>query len=173
MKRTDWQRGVGLVCGVGLLCLIPGYLSTIRRDPPRDLLADSLTQDLNRLGGIKLQNQVQCIDMVAGCLGAMYRVGLVQHMGYMGDYMFFGPPGYIPSTYYRERFMQEAAQDPPRVIVVTTAWFRQGDSFTKIDQWPQFVHLLDSQYRLEVTRMCDPAQSRGYRIYLLKTEGQA
>ena len=169
MKLEGWRRSLGVLCAAGMLLLIPGYCVSINKAKPNDPLADALTQDLEQMGGAAtLQNQVQCIDMVSGCLGALYRLGLVQNMGYMGDYMFFGPPGSTPSTYYRDRFMEQATQSPPGVIVVTTAWFRQPDSFTKIDQWPQFVDFLNSHYTLDITRMCDPANERGYRIYKLK-----
>jgi hypothetical protein len=170
MKMQGWMRGLGLAGAVGLLCTLPGDCYAIYATNPADELADALEQDLQRLGGSKLQGQVQCMDMVAGCLGALYRLDLVQSTGFMGDYMFFGPPGSQPSPYYRDMFWQDVHQNPPRVIVLTTARLGALDSFDKILQWPQFVELLNSDYSLDVTRTSDPQKkdSRGYRIYLLK-----
>ncbi len=170
MKTRGSLRRLGLIGAAGLLFLVPLYCRVIYAARPNSPLTDSLMQDLNRLGGPRLQNQVECFDMVSGCLGALYRLGLVQNMGFMGDYMFFGPPGSEPSPYYRDMFMKRAEVSPPKVIVLTTAGLSQPDSFAKIDQWPQFVNFLNSRYVLDVTRMEAPDSSRGYRIYLLKPE---
>ena len=168
MKMRGWVRGLGLAGTAGLLALIPGYCHLIYTAKPNAVLTDALVQDLDRLGGSKLQNQVECFDMVDGCLGALYRLGLMQNMGFMGDYMFFGPPGSQPSAYYRDMFLSQAHRSPPGVIVLTTAWLSQPESFEKIAQWPQLVKFLDSNYSLKVTRTQDLDFSRGYRIYLLK-----
>jgi hypothetical protein len=174
MKRRGWVRIAGAACFAATLCLIPGYCISIHNWKPSVPLTDALQQDLLRLGGDRLQNQVQCMDMVAGCLGALYRLNLVQNTGFMGDYMFFGPPGSQPSPLYRQMFLDHFHENPPSVIVVTTA--RLGldipDSFDKINQWPEFVDLLNSDYTLDVTRMPDPDKSRGYRIYLLRPDAR-
>ncbi|MBW8748147.1 MAG: hypothetical protein JF584_11395 [Acidobacteria bacterium] len=111
--------------------------------------------------------------MVSGCLSALYRLGLVHHTGFLGDFMLFGPAGSQPSAYYRNMFLEEAQHNPPGVIVLTTSGLAQPESFEKIAQWPQFVEFLNSNYSLDVTRICDPSNSRGYRIYLLKSRNVA
>jgi hypothetical protein len=170
MKAQDWTRWVGMAGVAGLLLLVPGYCRSIVRSQPKALLADSLVDDLKQLGGVRLQNQVQCMDMVSGCVQALFRLGLVQNMGYMGDYMFFALPGSQPSPYYRDRFLEQARRSPPGVIVVTTAWMTGPDSFDKVNQWPEFVALLERDYTLVTTRICDPANSRGYKIYQLRPQ---
>ncbi|MGO4516116.1 hypothetical protein AB4Y89_10005 [Terriglobus sp. 2YAB30_2] len=169
MKMQGWMRSLGFTGAAGLLLLIPGYCISIYQAKPNVELTDALMQDLNRLGGPKLQNQVQCLDMVSGCLGALYRLGLVHHTGFLGDFMLFGPPGSQPSAYYRNMFLEGAQRNPPGVIVLTTSGLAQPESFEKIAQWPQFVEFLNSNYSLDVTRMFDPINPRGYRIYLLKS----
>jgi len=173
MKMQGWMRGLGLAGAAGLLLLIPGYCNTIYVAKPNSVLADTLVQDLERLGGPKLQNQVQCLDMVSGCLSALYRLGLVHHTGFLGDFMLFGPAGSQPSAYYRNMFLEDAQHNPPGVIVLTTSGLGQPESFEKITQWPQFVEFLNSNYSLDVTRISDPSSSRGYRIYLLKSRNVA
>jgi hypothetical protein len=110
------------------------------------------------------------MDMVTGCVGALYRLELVQNTGFIGDYMFFGPPGSSPSPYYRDIFLGDVQRNPPTVLVLTTARLAADDSYDKIVQWPQFVELLNSRYTLDVTRISDPNLRRGYRIYLLKND---
>lgn len=169
MKMQGWTRGLGLTGAAGALLLLPGYCATIYAVKPNVVLTDTLMQDLERLGGPKLQNQVDCLDMVSGCLSALYRLGLVHHTGFLSDFMLFGPPGSQPSVYYRNLFLEEAHRNPPGVIVLTTSGLAQPESFEKIAQWPQFVAFLNSNYSLDVTRISDPSNSRGYRIYLLKS----
>jgi hypothetical protein len=170
MKMRGWIRALGLVAAVGLLCIIPRYCRSIYSAKPRSALTDALEQDLQRLGGSKLQGKVQCMDMVTGCVGALYRLELVQNTGFIGDYMFFGPPGSSPSPYYRDIFLGDVQRNPPTVLVLTTARLAADDSYDKIVQWPQFVELLNSRYTLDVTRISDPNLRRGYRIYLLKND---
>jgi hypothetical protein len=167
MKHRGWQQVAGAAAVAVLLGMIPGYCLAIAWEKPQPVLMDNLEQDLTRLGGPNLQGQVQCMDMVSGCLGALFHLNLVQYSGFIGDYMFFGPPGSKPNEYYRDKFLNEVHSGAPEVIVVTTARLGTDYSFQKIDQWPAFSTLLDHSYTLEVTRMTAPQSPIGYRIYLL------
>jgi hypothetical protein len=170
LRMQGWVRGLGIAGTVGLLCTVPLCCELINRVDPKSELTDVLEQDLRRLGGAKLQNQVQCLDMVSGCLGALYRLNLVQSTGFVSDFMLFGPPDSNPSTFYRDLFWQNIHQNPPKVIVLTSARLSAPESFDKIDQWPEFASFLHWEYSQDVTLTGNPQNppSQGYRIYLLK-----
>ncbi len=168
MKMLGWMRILGFAAAVGFLCAIPGYCHSIYAANSRAELSDALDRDLKRLGGPALQGQVQCMDLVAGCLNSLYRLNLMQNTGFMGDYMFFGPPGSPPLPYYRDMLLSDFHRDPPRIIVITTEVLSSPGSFDKIAQWPQFVELLNSNYVLDVTRIMSTRDLRGYKIYRLK-----
>jgi hypothetical protein len=167
MKRRGWPRILAATIAVGFLCAVPGYCYAIYTWNPKADLTDTLELDLKRLGGTSLEGQVQCMDLVAGCLNALYRLDLVQYSGFMGDYMFFGPPGSTPLNYYRTEFLNDFERKPPRIVVVTTQVLSAPDSFNKIAQWPEFVKILDSRYTLDVTRVTNTVDVRGYKIYRL------
>jgi hypothetical protein len=174
LKLNGWMQRIGLVGLLGFILLIPGYCKSLHHPPgpPDPALPNMLVADLQRLGGPQLQNQVQCLDMVDGCMTALFRLGLVENTGFISDFMLLGPRGSTPSPYYRELFLHEMNQNHPRVIVVTTAWLSEPNSFHKLDQWPQFVDFLNANYSLDVTRTTqDGYAERGYRIYLLKKQG--
>ena len=84
---------------------------------------DQLQADLQRLGGSSLQNRVQCLDIVAGCYGALYRLGLMQSTGFIGDLVFFGPDDGKVVPYYRRIFWDDMHSNPPQVIVLSNQWF--------------------------------------------------
>jgi hypothetical protein len=130
-----------------------------------------LEQDLARLGGDKLQDRVQCLDLVGGCYSALYRLGLVQSTGFGGDLVFFGPDDGKVVPYYRKLFWDEIHQNPPIVILLSNEWYQESSySFNKLNTWPEFRDYLNSAYRLETTE--GPFDLYGnpmaYRIYVLK-----
>lgn len=167
-----WVRGIGaLGVAYGVLVIAPLYVGYIDIIKGNSEISDTLEKDLMKLGGAQLQNQVLCLDLVNGCLRALYRLDLVQNGGFMGDYMFFGPDGAAPSPYYRDLLWSNLHTNPPKVIVMTNQWLTKKNSFTKIDQWPELVNFLNTQYSLDGTRTFDPVlggKPDAYRIYLLK-----
>ena len=170
MKTSGLRHVIGLVfIGFGVCVVVPNYaFRTARIDPLNDQ-PDAIKADLIRLGGSSLQHQVQCLDMVDGCFGALYRLHLLPNTGFIGDYMFFGPIGSPPQPYYRNMLWNDLHKNPPKVIVLTNQWLCEPESFQKIDQWPELAAYLHAAYTLDITKTFG---KHGYKIFLLKNGGR-
>ena len=130
-----------------------------------DEYALSLQEDLTKLGGNKLQRQVQCLDMVDGCFSALYRLGIVQNTGFTGDTLFFAPQDAPAIEHDRQVFWQSLQTNPPKVIVLSDEWFNWPRGFDKINHWPEFASYLNTFYIPIQTRTF---RDSAYRIYLRK-----
>jgi hypothetical protein len=163
--------GAGALAAAVLL-ILPHNVNVLRHSRhDSNPLADQLQADLRELGGSSLQNRVQCLDVVTGCYSALYRLGLVQSTGWMGDLQFFGPDDHNVQPYYRKIFWDQIHQDRPKVIVLSSEWFgAKLYSFDKLDAWPEFRNYLNSAYTLDVTRTFGSFDGNvlAYRIYVLK-----
>jgi len=138
-----------------------------------------LRADLNRLGGEKLNNRVQCLDMADGCIPTLYNMRLVQSTGYLYDcYMLSSQPG-TERDRSREAFWQAIMKNPPAVFVVSSndcdsATQRPGYAYQKMSRWPQFDDYLKANYHLDAERIpphmvnsgSSPSKPLGYRIYV-------
>jgi hypothetical protein len=172
MKDRGWRRNVGVVgIAFGVLMMVPLNARKVHGRHDGNAAVPVLEQDLLRLGGNKLQGKVQCLDMVGGCLSALYRLDLVQSTGFTGDTQFFGLDDGKVVPYYRKMLWDDFHQDPPAVIVLSDEWYQGSTySFNKLNTWPEFRDYLNSAYRLEATR--GPFTLYGYpmffRIYVRK-----
>ncbi len=169
--RLRWLQ----ISGVALLLLVaaPFYVHRIhsypRTIPPPQNLALALGQDLTALGGGTLGNQVQCLDLVNGCLNALYRLRLVENTATTGDLLLFSPQPSPAVTFYREWFSHQQQQHPADVVVLGNEWYFQPlVSFNKIDTWPQYAAFLRSGYVPVVERTFGTLNAPAYRIYLRK-----
>jgi hypothetical protein len=138
-----------------------------------------LRADLNRLGGEKLNNRVQCLDMADGCIPTLYNMRLVQATGYLYDcYMFSNQPG-TERDRSREAFWQAITKNSPSVFVVSSndcdsATQRPGYAYQKMSRWPQFNDYLNANYHLDAERIpphmvnagSSPSKPLGYRVYV-------
>ena len=166
MQSRGWRHVAGVAAiAFGVLVVVPKYTHWLAWIAPMNEQRDALDSDLTRLGGSALQHQVQCLDMVDGCFGSLYRLHLLPSTGFIGDYMFFGPIGSPRLPYYRERLWNDLHRDPPKVIVLTPQWLCEPNSYAKVNQWPQLAAYLHSNYTLDVTRAFG---NRGYKIFLRK-----
>ena len=172
LKDRGWRRNVGVVgMAFGVLMMVPLNARKVHGRHDVNAAVPVLEQDLLRLGGNKLQGKVQCLDMVGGCLSALYRLDLVQSTGFTGDTQFFGPDDGRVVPYYRKMLWDDFHQDPPDVIVLSNEWYQESNySFDKLNTWPEFRDYLNSAYRLEATQ--GPFTLYGYpmffRIYVRK-----
>jgi hypothetical protein len=173
LKEQDWRRNIGVAGLVfGVLFMVPFNARKVRAIHETNPAAYVLEQDLVQLGGDKLQGKVQCLDLVGGCLSALYRLDLVQSTGFTGDLQFFGPDDGKVVPYYRTIFMDDLHENPPTVILLSNEWFQESSySFDKLNTWPEFRDYLNSAYLLQKTE--GPFVLYGYpmvyRIYVLKT----
>ena len=163
------------IAGVALLLLVatPFYVHRIyaypRTIPPPQNLALALERDLTQLGGGTLQNQVQCLDLVNGCLNALYRLRLVGNTGTTGDLLLFSPNPSPAVTYYRAWFSRRQQQHPADIVVLGNEWYFQPTvTFNKIDTWPQYATSLRNGYVPVVERTFGTFDAPAYRIYLRK-----
>lgn len=149
----------------------------IRFDWRDDAFDTMLQADLQQLGGQRLDGQVQCLDMAAGCLNVLYRMQLEQATGVLYDCYFFMPVDDPAVEKLRNRFWAEITEHPPRVFVVTS--HQCGTSpmnyqYCELHQWPAFDGFLANNYSLYADRipplpaewMGKPAPPFGYRIYV-------
>lgn len=163
------------IAGVPLLLLVaaPFYVHRIysypRTIPPPQNLALGLERDLTQLGGPALDRRVQCLDLVNGCLNALYRLRLVQNTGTTGDLLLFSPRPSPAVTYYRQWFLAQELQHPPDVVVLGNEWYFQWvATFDKIDTWPRYAYDLRANYVPVVERTFGVFDAPAYRIYLRK-----
>ena len=172
MKNRGWRRNVGVAgMAFGVLFMVPFNARKMYAHHDINAAVPVLEQDLVRLGRDKLQDRVQCLDLVGGCYSALYRLGLVQSTGFTGDLQFFGPDDGKVVPYYRKLFWDEIHQNPPIVILLGNEWYQESSySFNKLNTWPEFRDYLNSAYRLDATE--GPFDLYGspmaYRIYVLR-----
>lgn len=169
--RLRWLQ----IAGVALLLLVaaPFYVHRIysypRTIPPPQNLALGLERDLTQLGGGALDKQVQCLDLVNGCLNALYRLRLVENTGTTGDLLLFSPRPSPAVTFYRDWFSRQQQLHPADVVVLGNEWYFQPMvSFNKVDTWPQFAASLRNGYVPIVQRTFGTMNAPAYRIYLRK-----
>jgi hypothetical protein len=113
---------------------------------------------------------VQCLDGVAGCYSALYRLQLKQSTGLMGDQLLFSPH---PNSMVREirlDFLRQFLSSPPMIFVETNYRFGDPQTFDKVNMWPEFADFLRHNYTLVTEKSWGlPSQKEeplGYRIYL-------
>lgn len=134
-----------------------------------------LVSDLNHLGGQSLQGKVQCMDMAAGCLNALFHMRLVTATGFLFDCYVLQPASNDGG--YRQRFWREITADPPKVFVVTNVGCNNDPrnyKYRQLDDWPQFAAWLNANYSIYADRIPSepmhwtghPAPPFGYRIYV-------
>jgi hypothetical protein len=151
---------------VGVLVLVPLYTQTTLRTYPVNLFTPALEDDLNRMGSDHLQNKVQCLDLIDGCLNALYHLRIVQSTGSMGDLLLFAPDKGPVVDYYRREFWNSLVKNPPSVIVLSNEWFNREPTFDKLNEWPQFSGYLAGNYKLVISRQFDEEAHHAYRIYV-------
>ncbi len=151
--RGGWFSKSVAVCAFvyGSLILAPLSVHKVRTyEWWRDDFQQSLRRDLEELGGSALSGHVQCLDMSAGCIKTLDRMGLVQSTGFLYDFYLLAPEETTYQTQERERFMRLMIESPPRVLVITNQDYLFGDrGFAKIERWPEFSRFLADRYSLQ------------------------
>jgi len=166
-EASAWGKVVAITgLAVGVLVLVPLYTQITLRMYPVNLFTPSLEDDLSRMGSDHLQNKVQCLDLIDGCLNALYRLHIVQSTGLMGDLLLFAPDKGPVVDYYRGEFWNSLVKNPPSVIVLSNEWFNREPTFDKLNEWPQFSGYLAGNYKLIISRQFDEEAHHAYRIYV-------
>jgi hypothetical protein len=191
LKKKPWNRDLGLhrlaLAGVvvGVVVVAGGSMvHALRQDWQNQEFDTLLRADLNRLGGERLEGQVQCLDMADGCITALYNMQLVQASGFLYDcYMLSSQTG-AERERYREAFWEEMMRVRPRIFVVSSKncelWpAKESYDYAKLGRWPRFDDYLKENYRLEVDRIpphmvnsgSGPSKPLGYRLYVRDDAG--
>ncbi len=149
-KTSTWLKWVGLGCFSTIVLLqVPRKERTIAHVDGSNSQTKAMMADLERFGDESLQHEVQCFDMVDGCYSALNRLGLMPYTTFIGDYMFFPPPGDPPLPWARQRMAKDFARRPPQVIVLTNMWFGPQSLSEKLKQWPELQSYLQNFYTLQ------------------------
>jgi hypothetical protein len=171
-KSYRWVGVAGLL--VGSFVVAPFYTVRAARFRQTDDLAMSLVADLQKYPKTELQHNVQCLDGVAGCYSALFRLDLIQSTGLVGDQVMFSrrPSTVVDSL--RKEFWQGIEASPPKFFVETDYWYGEPQDFDKINAWPQFAEFLKRNYSL-VSEWPVPMPTQepyplGYRIYRLNSD---
>ena len=128
-------------------------MKRIHEQKPTSELTTKLESDLDALGGTSgLQRQVQCLDLVYGCLNALYHLQLVENTGFTGDLLILSRRTGPAVDYHRAMWMRLAQQDPAAVLVVTNEYFEGRNGYFKLDYWPEYRRFLDTHYTEVVER---------------------
>jgi hypothetical protein len=160
--------GAGLL--IGTLLIAPFYLWRVFHVDQPNLVAMGIVSALEQYPQSQLQGSVQCLDGVAGCYSALYRLQLKQSTGLMGDQLLFSSHPNSAVSDFRDNFFREITSAPPTVFVETSYRFGDRQTFNKVDAWPEFAEFLRNNYTLTTEQTwgkpSPEADPMGYRIYL-------
>jgi len=145
----------------GALLVAPFYLHRVPTDVgSNDRTTEGIVTDLASYRAGELQNSVQCLDGLDGCYSALYRLQLKQSTGLMGDQLLFSVRSDPSVDAFRNTFLHNMQNAPPKVIIETKYRFGDLQTLDKIDAWPAFASFLQQNYRIAYQR-----DALGYRIY--------
>ncbi len=176
LRRGDWMRWVGVGALLyAMLLIVPHDLKVTRHIKPDSDLTLQMEADLNTLAARgDLQQRVQCLDLVYGCLNALYHLQLVENTGFTGDLLIFDPADGPAVRAHRALWWKLAQEKPADVLVVTNEYFQGSNGYGKLDHWPAYRDYLDKNYIQSIERSfpnetgvyIDPSKANGYRIYV-------
>jgi hypothetical protein len=166
----------GLAYGVFVIGM-GSMVHAIRLDWRNEEFDTMLQADFNDLGGERLSEHVQCLDMAAGCINTLYRMKLVQATGFLYDCYLLMPQRDKAGEEYRRAFWREINTDPPEVFVVTShqcGLAPMNYRYDELREWPAFDRFLSANYSLYADRVpphlvkwiAGSGLPFGYRIYL-------
>ncbi len=132
--------------------LIPHDVRVLHNVPNSDPLTDAMEADLGRFGADRLQGEVQCFDLILGCLNSLYHLRAVENTGFTGDLLLFPERPNAASTHYQAMFWKSQATRPAGMIVMTNEDFGHQNSFRRLALWPEFAAYLAQHYTLTTAR---------------------
>ena len=107
-----------------------------------------LEKQLDTLGGQSLNGDVQCVEMVQGCINTLYNMRLVQSTGFISDFFLFRPKQLPIFETLRTRFLADIEAHPPKVLIVAPyAWNGGGPTYAELNDWPDFVAFMNTHYQ--------------------------
>lgn len=167
-RRRGFPRALGVIgLAIGIFGLSPLFAERSRTVFYSNIFTETLEADLRTLGVDHLQRNIQCLDMVDGCMNALYHLNIVQQTGLTGDNILFPPNASLPVVqHYRKEFWDRLEARPPDVYVISDEQFLDQASFDKLDRWPLFKQYLEDHYDLYTAHSFPITVA--YRIYVRK-----
>lgn len=162
----------------GTLVIAPFYLYRVYTMPHGNEFALSIVEDMHHLAAthptLPFDGHIQCLDGITGCYSALYRLGLQQSTGVMGDQLLFQTTVSPTVLQYRSSFFRDITASPPQVFIETNYWYGGPQRFDKTATWPEFDRWLHTHYTLYQQRTFPQHPSDidpiGYQIYLRRDQ---
>jgi hypothetical protein len=148
LGARGFPRVIGYAALICALLYIPRNVRWIRSWPNKDDFSAYLERDFVRMGVDHLQHQVQCLDIVDGCLNALYHLRIVQSTGATGDLLYFLPGNAPLVERARSNYWAELKRNPPTVFVLSNWQFGEARNFYKVNAWPAFATYLNKNYEM-------------------------
>ena len=167
-RRRGMARAIGAAgLAVGIFGLTPLFAERARTIFYSNIFTETLESDLRQIGVAGLQHNVQCLDMVDGCMNALYHLQIVQQTGMTGDNLLFPPDAsFAVVKQARQTFWERLVARPPDVFVISDEQFMDAASFDKLKRWPEFAQYLAEHYDLHSAHSFPITVA--YRIYVRK-----
>lgn len=167
LRHTGIPRmaaAVGLA--IGIFGLTPLYAERSRTKFYSNVFTETLERELRMLGVNQLQHRVECMDMVDGCMNALYHLDIVQWDGMTGDNVLFSRYSSPEVEANRQLYWKAILANPPLAFVISDEQFLDPPGFDKLDHWPQFRQYLADHYVLYTAHHFPITVA--YRIYVRK-----
>jgi hypothetical protein len=168
-RTSSRVLGMAGTCVLFLL-VVPYYVKLVRAVQtagfPQEAYPAALQADLTQLGGDRLQHRVECLDMLDGCLRALFELRLVQNTGTTGDLFLFTEETLPVTRYYRDWYWKTQQRNPADVIVLGDGWFGRDRGFAKLDTWPFYARYVAENYVPFREKHFGEPDNSGYRIYV-------
>lgn len=129
-----------------------------------------MQQDLTDLHANDRPGDVQCLDVIGGCLTNALRMHIIMATGYVNDFVFFMNSQDPRVNELRNDFLTKLKHANPRLLVLTNEQWPITDDhgYDKLKNWPEFNGFLMQHYNMSIERGGETKYDRGYRIYTLK-----
>ena len=175
LESEGWERWCA-VAAVGVSCFwfAPRFawrVSTFDRGAPFE---QALGADLKARG--VQAGDIQCLDMVGGCVATLNSLGLRQSTGYLYDcYAYVGSQA--AQAAYRAGFLSSMERARPEVIVLSSQYcLGEPEDQGRVARWPEMDRLLSREYRADgewapaakIRWWSEMEMPPSYRIYVLR-----
>jgi hypothetical protein len=165
-KERPLLMSLGAISLMALSAIYYPHLMASQRYDTRDLT--QMQQDLTNLRAADKPGDLQCLDVIGGCITSALRMHIVMSTGYVNDFVFFLDSQDPRVNELREDFLTKLKHRNPRILLLTNEQWpvSEAHGYEKLKNWPQFVDFLQQNYDLSTERVGGPAEhGRGYRIY--------
>jgi hypothetical protein len=168
LKEAQAPKGWAALCLMVLSAIYYPHLMVSQHYDVTEL--NQMQQDLTDLHANDRRGDVQCLDVIGGCLTNVLRMHIIMATGYVNDFVFFMNSQDPRVNELRNDFLTKLKHANPRLLVLTNEQWPITDDhgYDKLKNWPEFNEFLMQRYNLSIERGGETKYDRGYRIYTLK-----